>query len=241
MYEPLEKVIVLLESQGYTINDPWDVVKAFEDKVAKFAGSKYAVATDSCTNALFLCLKYLKAKGKIQIPKKTYLSVPQTVIHAGCEVDFVDKEWSGLYSLDPYPIVDSATRFNKGMYIQDTYQCLSFHYRKILAICKGGMILTNDKKAVEWFKLAEYEGRDRNVPHDEMPFQSAIDCEAIGPNTPAGEPPFLMGWNMYMPPEQAARGIWLFEDVIKGQTMGDSGGSQTYHDLTKYEIFNNLK
>jgi dTDP-4-amino-4,6-dideoxygalactose transaminase len=223
MYEPLEKVTVLLESQGYTINDPWDVVKAFEDKVAKFSGSKYAVATDSCTNALFLCLKYLKAKGKIQIPKKTYLSVPQTIIHAGCEVDFVEKEWSGLYPLDPYPIVDSATRFCEGMYIQDSYQCLSFHYRKILAICKGGMILTNDERAVEWFKLAEYQGRDRNVPHDEMP------------------PPLLMGWNMYMPPEQAARGIWLFEEVAKGQTTGDSGGSKTYFDLTKYEIFNNLK
>tara|TARA_Y100001951_G_scaffold77897_1_gene65348 strand:+ start:985 stop:1710 length:726 start_codon:yes stop_codon:yes gene_type:complete len=241
MYEPLEKAIVLLESQGYTINDPWDVVEAFEDKVAKFAGSKYAVATDSCTNALFLCLKYLKAQGKIQIPKKTYLSVPQTIIHAGCEVDFVEKEWSGLYSLDPYPIVDSATRFSEGMYIQDTYQCLSFHYRKILAICKGGMILTNDERAVEWFKLAEYEGRDRNVPHDEMPYQAAITRDAIGSNTPAGEPPFLMGWNMYMPPEQAARGIWLFEEVVKGQTMGDSGGSKTYFDLTEYEIFNNLK
>ncbi len=59
MYEPLEKVIVLLKNQGYEINDPWDVVSAFEDKVARFAGSKYAVATDSCTNALSLCLKYL--------------------------------------------------------------------------------------------------------------------------------------------------------------------------------------
>ena len=51
------KTIDLLKKQGYKIDDPWDVVEAFEDKVAKFAGSKYAVATDSCTNSMFLCLK----------------------------------------------------------------------------------------------------------------------------------------------------------------------------------------
>ena len=223
MYEPLEKVIVLLKNQGYEINDPWDVVSAFEDKVARFAGSKYAVATDSCTNALFLCLKYLNATGKIRIPKNTYISVPQAIVHAGCGVEFINKEWSGTYPLDPYPVIDSATCFHEGMYINDSYQCLSFHYRKILAIAKGGMILTNDKKAVEWLKLAEYEGRDRRVPHAEMPA------------------PTMMGWNMYMPPEQAARGIWLFEKVIKGETLGHSGSSDTYKDLTEYEIFNNLQ
>ena len=62
MYESLEKVTKLLENQGYEINDPWDVVDAFEKKVAEYAGSKYAVSLDNCTNALFLCLKYLKAK-----------------------------------------------------------------------------------------------------------------------------------------------------------------------------------
>lgn len=223
MYEPLDKVIVLLKNQGYEINDPWDVVEAFEDKVARFAGSKYAIATDSCTNALFLCLKYLNATGKICIPKNTYISVPQAIVHAGCGVEFVDKEWSGMYPLNPYPVIDSATCFKEGMYVNDSYQCLSFHYRKILAIVKGGMILTNDKKAAEWFKLAEYEGRDRYIPHAEMPA------------------PTMMGWNMYMPPEQAARGIWIFEKVIKGATLGHSGSSETYKDLTEYEIFNNLQ
>ena len=193
MYSSLEKTISSLEKDGHVINDPWDIVEAFEHKVAKYAGSKYAVATDSCTNSLFLCLKYLNATGKVKVPKRTYLSVPQSVIHAGCEVEFTDLEWSGAYQLDPYPIVDSATRFTKDMYVKGSYQCLSFHIRKILPIAKGGMILTDDAKAVDWFKLAEYEGRDRRVPHDEMP------------------EPTIVGWNMYMPPEQAARGIELLK------------------------------
>jgi len=219
VYEPLEKVYGILESQGYNIQDPWDVVDAFEQKVARYAGSKYAVAVDSCTNAMFLCLKYLQAKGKITIPNKTYLSVPQLIIHAGCSVEFSDTEWKGTYRLEPYPVIDSATRFTKDMYTSGTYQCLSFHIRKILPIAKGGMILTDDKSAVEWFKLAEYEGRNRRIPHDEMP------------------EPTICGWNMYMPPEQAARGIILFEEVCDNNP--DCGGSYKYKDISGYKIFGN--
>ena len=217
MYTKLEDIIPTLIEEGYNTEDPWDIVEAFENKVAKYAGSKYAVATDSCTNSLFLCLKYLKAEGKISIPKKTYISVPQTIIHAGCDVEFVDKDWSGTYMLDPYPIVDGATRFSKNMYVPDTYHCLSFHIRKILPIAKGGMILTNDEEAVKWFKLAEYEGRDRRGPHDQMPS------------------PTMLGWNMYMPPEQAARGLELFSQTKENNE--DCGGSWKYKDLTEFQIF----
>ena len=221
MYQNLDKVKGLLKEKGFDIKDPWDIVEAFETLVASYAGSKYAVAVDSCTNAMFLCLKYLKAKEKIKIPKKTYLSVPQLILHAGCKPDFIDLEWEGIYRLDPYPIIDSATRFTKNMYIKDTYQCLSFHIRKNLPIAKGGMILTNDKDAVEWFKLAEYEGRDRRIMHDEMP------------------EPTVCGWNMYMPPEQAARGIEIFLNLP--DTIKDCGGSHKYKDLSNYKIFNNNK
>ena len=186
--------------------------------MSKYAGSKYAVAVDSCTNSMFLCLKYLKASGKIKIPKRTYLSVPQLIIHAGCDPEFVDLEWKGVYHLDPYPVVDSATRFTKNMYIKGTYQCLSFHIRKNLPIAKGGMILTDDKDAYDWFKAAEYEGRDRRVPHDEMP------------------EPTICGWNMYMPPEQAARGIILFNELP--ETIPDCGGSYKYRDLSGYLMWN---
>ena len=33
---------------------------------------------------------------------------------------------------------------------QDKFMILSFHKKKILNIGKGGMILTNDEKFVEW-------------------------------------------------------------------------------------------
>ena len=216
MYESLEKITNLLESQGYTINDPWDIVDAFERKVATYAGSKFAVSVDNCTNAIFLCLKYLKASGTVTVPEKTYVSVPQSILHAGCGLEFEDIEWSGTYQLKPYPIIDGATRFTKDMYIPDTYQCLSFHIKKILNIGKGGMILTDDPEAARWFKVARYEGRHIGVPYH----QDEIE---------------LVGWNMYMPPEQAAKGIEIFENL--SSENDDCGGSWKYHDVSTFDIF----
>ena len=132
MWADLSLVEPLLKSQGYNINNPWDVVKVFEEKVAKFAGSKYAIALDNCTNALFLCLKYIDYRGEIEIPAKTYISVPFTIINSGCTPKLIDKEWSGSYKLEPTNIVDAATKFTKGMYEQGTLHCISFHLKKIL-------------------------------------------------------------------------------------------------------------
>ena len=218
MFEPLDSVIPWLENKGYKINDPWDVVDAFEKMVAQYAGSKFAVSVDNCTNAVFLCLKHLSAQGTITVPAKTYISVPQAILHAGCSLAFEDIEWTGTYQLKPYPIIDGATRFTRGMYIPGTYQCISFHIKKILNIGKGGMILTDDPEAARWFKVARYEGRHIEVPYD----QDEIE---------------LVGWNMYMPPEQAAKGIQIF--MILADENPDCGGSWKYHDISTFKIFGN--
>jgi len=217
MYADLKEVIPLLETKGFVINDPWDIVHSFEVMVADYAGSKYAVSCDSCTNAMYMSLKYLGAKGVITIPKKTYISVPGIIIHAGCQLQFENIKWSGIYRLNPYPIIDGATRFKKGMYEKDSFHCLSFHIRKILPICKGGMILTDDKNAAEWFRLARYEGRNNRIPHKQIK-----DIE-------------VLGWNFYMPPEQAARGILLFNDIDDNNP--DSGGSWSYSDISGYSAW----
>ena len=53
----------------------FESIKIFEDKIANFFGSKYAVATDCCTHALELCLRYSHAE-KVSVPRHTYISVP---------------------------------------------------------------------------------------------------------------------------------------------------------------------
>ena len=56
---------------GYDWKDPWDVVEMFEQEVAEFAGCKYAMAIDNCTDGLFLCLKYLNYTVFLLIPYLT--------------------------------------------------------------------------------------------------------------------------------------------------------------------------
>jgi len=43
-------------------HNPFKIVSDFEETVADYTGAPYAVAVDSCTNALFLCLKYNENK-----------------------------------------------------------------------------------------------------------------------------------------------------------------------------------
>ncbi len=208
--------------QKYGVNDAWGVVDLFEKRMAEYAGSKYAVSVDNCTDALFLCLKYLNAKGTITLPSKTWISVPCTVKHAGCSVKFDDYDWTGAYQLKPYPIWDGAVRMKRNMYKSNTFHCLSFHIRKHIPIGKGGMILTDDKKAYDWFRTVRYEGRtmsDDNVNY------------VIYKNDKISS----MGWNMYMTPEQAARGLELMENIKDDNPDQESSG--TCKDLSKLHIY----
>ena len=202
------------------LHNPFKVVKMFEEEVAHYTGASYAVAVDSCTSALMLVCKYLEVK-EVTIPSKTYLSVPQSIIHAGGTpvFDTTVNDWVGTYQLKPYPIYDAAKRFKQGMYIPGSFMTLSFHIKKILKIGKGGMILTDSAEAVEWFKTARYEGR-----HEKMYHEDDIDFN---------------GWNMYMTPQEAAHGLALMQNIeIDNPDQGENNG---YRDLTEFTLFKGYK
>lgn len=202
------------------VMNPYSIVDTFEKTIAEFAGSKYAVAVESCTAAIFLSLMYKKTQeryyGEVYIPKHTYPSIPCSIIHAGSKVVFTDETWQGVYELKPWGVIDGALRFRKGMY-EGGLHCLSFHIKKLLPIGRGGMILTNDFDAVKWLRKARFDGREP-VPLIEDKFT-------------------MLGWNCYMEPANAARGLQLF------QAMGDKVfedipvESQGYPDLSQFKIY----
>jgi dTDP-4-amino-4,6-dideoxygalactose transaminase len=163
----------------------FSVVKQLEDEVAKYTGAPYCVAVNSCTMALLLVCAYLKVK-EVSIPKLTYVGVPMSIIHAGGSVVFDDRDWEGSYSLNPYPIRDSARRFTSGMYAGG-YECLSFHWSKILGIQQGGAIIHDDPIADQWLRRARFDGRTEGVPPK--------------------DDTFILGWHCYMSPEIAAEGL----------------------------------
>ena len=203
-------------------HNPYKIVSMFEEEVSDYCGARYGVAVDNATNGLFLCLKYLRAEGKeITIPARTFMSVPCAIIHAGASVKF-DKEHTsirgkrlkGEYQLSPLPVWDSALRFTKDMYREGQFQCISFSGpHKFLKLGKGGMILTDDKKAYEWLKRACYFGRnpvDHLVDHFDM-----------------------LGWNYYMLPEIAAKGL----SVMPGIGEHNDDLEIEYQDLSVYDIY----
>lgn len=166
-----------------------NVIRQFEKTIAKHCGAPYGIALESCTAAIFLSCLYLKVK-EVTIPKKTYFSVPMSIIHAGGNVQYEDLNWIGAYQLKPYPIIDSAMRFKKDMYKPGLFQCLSFQYSKHIPIGRGGMILTDNKRAANWFRIMRNDGR-REIPKEKDRVK-------------------LLGYNFYMTPEQAARGLSLY-------------------------------
>ena len=205
-----------VKSIGYDWDDPRDVVDAFEEEVAKLTGSKYAVAVDCCSHGLFLSMKYLQCTGEISIPKRTWVSVPMQIRHAGCEPIFEDTEWSGAYQLKQYPIWDAAVRFTKDMYIPDTLMVLSVQIKKILPIGRGGMILTDSKEAYDWLRKARIDGRNTTATYD----ADNVD---------------MIGWHFYMTPEDAARGLIILNDLP--EVKPDSCSHKNYIDVSEFEVF----
>jgi dTDP-4-amino-4,6-dideoxygalactose transaminase len=203
-----------LRENGYQYNDAREIIGIFERKLAEYAGSKYAVVLDCASNALFLSLKYKKVSGEVAIPRNTYVSVPMQLIHAGCNVLFEDVQWSGIYELGTTGIYDGAARFSSNMYIggEESLHILSFQIKKRLPIGRGGAILTDSLDAYKWLKLASYDGRDLNTPYDSLDHVKGL------------------GWHMYMTPEDAARGILIFDKLGAG-VFPDIAGSQSYPNV----------
>lgn len=189
----------------------YGVVEQFEERMAAFAGAKYGVAVDCCTSAIFLCCKY-KSVGLVELPARTYISVPAAVIHAGGRVRFVDYDWRGIYQIAPYPIFDGAKRYMRGMYAGGLH-CLSFHLKKHVAIGRGGMVLTDDEQAAKWLRKARYDGREGKPYAEER-----VD---------------MLGYHVYMQPPQAARGLELMD--MLPEAMPDL--TEDYPDLRDMPVF----
>jgi dTDP-4-amino-4,6-dideoxygalactose transaminase len=225
---PLEKQrpeFEQIRELGYRWDDPRDIVDIFEKRVARFSGSKFGVSTDCCTNGIFLGLIYLKQIGElkdndiISIPRFTYASIPMQLIHCNLKIKFTNEKWRGIYNLGGTRIYDGAVRWTKDMFVGgNAIHVLSFQFKKRIPIGRGGMILTNSEEEYNWFKLATYDGRDLKTQYtDKNHFK-------------------MLGYHMYMTPEDAARGILLMN--LTPEENDDSGGYENYTDMEK--IFKNL-
>jgi dTDP-4-amino-4,6-dideoxygalactose transaminase len=209
----------LLKASGYSFSDPSEVVGLFEKKIAEWTGAPLAVAVDCATHAIELSLRFTGPWPELQVPKHTYLSIPQTAKKLASQVVWSDEKWQGVYQLTPSPVVDASLRLSEGMYEAGTLTCLSFQIKKHLPIGRGGIILTDDVKAYDWLKKAAYDGR---TP------ETVWKTDTIT----------QVGYHYYMTPEDAARGLLLFDHHFTRHT--DLGGYKDYPDLTEMEYFKRI-
>ncbi len=77
------------------------------------------------------------------------------------------------------------------------------------------MVLLSDPEAVDWLKKMRYEGRSEKMYHEDQ-----ID---------------LIGYNMYMTPQQAAHGLALMQQMPKHNDDLPEGNG--YRDLTEFTCF----
>ncbi len=219
------------------MKNAFSIVKDFEEALCEYTGAPYAVAVNSCTNALFLTLAYYKycmmrnydgtlkhdiynSVSTVEIPKHTYVSVPMQIKHAGFNVSFRDENWMGMYQLKPFEVWDAARRFYACMYgnnayINSAFICVSFHWNKILGVQQGGAILHKNPLFDEWARKARFDGRTEGV----APCDDNFD---------------ILGYHMYMSPEIAAEGLVRLIHLPK---FNNDLPNDDYPDLSKIELF----
>ena len=195
----------------------FQTVKKFEEEVAKFFGAPYAVAVDSCTHGIELALRYTGEK-KINVPKRTYLSVPMLANKMGLELDWNNTEWQDYYTLNygDTPIIDAAVLWKKDGYIPGTIMSLSFQFQKHLSLGRGGMILCDNTVIAQELKKMSYDGRTPDTPWRDQNISS-------------------FGYHYYMTPETAQLGLDKLEDAIN--TEPRQWVYEDWPDLTKMDVF----
>ena len=197
----------------------FEIVQRFEQEIAQFYGAPYAVATDSCTHAIELCLR-LEPLAAMVCPTHTYISVPMTLQKLKLPWSWIDEPWEDYYFLGNTRIIDAAVYWKKDSYISDSLMCLSFQFQKHLSLGRGGAILCDDKFTYDVLKRMTYDGRDPHIPWKEQDIQH-------------------IGYHYYMTPETAQLGLDSLPDAEirkpKKWTSAD------YPDLRNMTVFQNLR
>lgn len=195
----------------------FEVVDKFEKEISKFFGSSYAVAVDSCTHGLELCLRYTK-ETKINVPKRTYLSVPFLAEKIGLKREWRDDNWEKYYTINygDKKIIDAAVLWQKNSYIPNTFMCISFQYQKHLSLGRGGIILLDNEVDYILLKKMSYDGRLPNIPWRDQ------DIDTVG-------------FHYYMTPETAQLGLNKLQTAI--DTPPRQWVVTDWPDLTEMKIF----
>ena len=75
----------------------FNIVTEFEERIADFFGSPYAVAVDCCTHGIELCLRQFNVDS-IKVPARTYISIPFLAKKLNIELTWKEEDWEDYYT-----------------------------------------------------------------------------------------------------------------------------------------------
>jgi dTDP-4-amino-4,6-dideoxygalactose transaminase len=138
-----------------------EVVGELEENFAQYVGAKYACTANSASSLLFLSL--IKYNEIIDIPSTMPIVVPNAIITAGNQVRFYnDINWVGhCYHLHDN-IFDSAQEVRKNQYHDlnndNAVVIFSFYPTKPVGGCDGGIVVSNNKDYIDYYKTMTMNG-----------------------------------------------------------------------------------
>ena len=151
------------------------IVKKFEENFAEYVGAKYACSANSASSLIYL--SNVKCPGIFEIPSIVPVVVPNAIIrstepraHRPAPYFLMRDEagWvGGSYTMCNskslgMKIIDSAQKVERDQFKNETnpkdWMIFSFYPTKPVGGCDGGMIVSDDKEAIDWFRLATLNG-----------------------------------------------------------------------------------
>ena len=139
----------------------------FENTIADYVGAKYACGVSSATNAIYLAMNYHSDKYTVTIPSIIPPVVANAILTSGNKLKFKDDiDWIGdsyiLHHFNNYKIIDSAQKLEKNQFKKEAndndLMIFSFYPTKPVGSIDGGMVVSNDKEKIDWFRKATLNG-----------------------------------------------------------------------------------
>jgi dTDP-4-amino-4,6-dideoxygalactose transaminase len=177
-----------------------EIIEEFERKISEYCGSKYGVAVDSCVHAIFLSLLYLKEIGEIE--ENESITIPKQTFRS--VPNYIRHAGLVPHGVDKewfgYYLLEPTGIIDSALNFQPN------------SYIKGS------------FTCLSFQYR-KDLPIGRGGMILTDDADAVKRLKELrlnGKD----GWNMYMMPEQAARGLTLFEMRNK------KSGYKDYQDWT---------
>jgi len=138
-----------------------EIVCEFEETFASYVGAKCSCFANSASSLLFLSL--LGKDATIRIPSTIPPVVPNVIANTNNKIQFYDDiEWVGhQYHLHDN-IYDSAQEVTRDQYKKlndpNALVIFSFYPTKPVGGCDGGMVASDNKETIDWYRMMVLNG-----------------------------------------------------------------------------------